>query len=117
MPGGTARTHANGTTGITCLVVAVPKLDAAARAYERLLGVTAPAPVADPLLAAEAVPLPCGEATVHLTSAPAGPIHQRLHRLGPGPYALLLCTDTARLGWLDAGLCHGAPIRLQPAEK
>ena len=116
VPGGTARTHANGTTGITYLVVAVPELDAAARAYERLLGVTAPPPVPNPLLAAEAVPLPCGEAAVQLTSAPAGPIHERLRQLGPGPYALLLCTDNARLGWLDPGLCHGAPIRLQPAE-
>ncbi len=117
VPGGAARTHANGTTGVTCVVVAVPDLDAAARAYERLLGVAAPAPVPDPLLAAEVVALPCGEAAVRLTSAFAGPIHERLHRLGAGPYALLLCTGYARLGWLDPVLSHGIPIRLQPADE
>lgn len=114
-PGTASQTHPNGVSGISSLVVAVPDLDAASRSYERLFELDAPAPMPDPLLAAEAVALPCGSATILLVAASAGPIHERLERLGAGPYALLLATEHERLGWLDAALCHGTPIRLQPA--
>lgn len=115
VPGNASQTHPNRVSGIGSLVVAVPELDAASQTYGRLLDVDAPAPQPDPLLAAVAVVLPCGSATIQLVAAAAGPIHDRLKRLGAGPYALLLATEHERLGWLDAALCHGAPIRLQPA--
>lgn len=115
VPGNASQAHPNGVSGIGSLVVAVPELDTASRAYGRVLDVAAPAPQPDPLLAAEAVALPCGSATIQLVAASAGPIHARLKRLGAGPYALLLATDHDRPGWLDAALCHRAPIRLQPA--
>jgi hypothetical protein len=116
VPGGASWRHPNGVTGITCLDIVVTALDKASDAYERLLGVDASAPVADPLLAAAVVMLPCGRSRVQLASAPAGPIHEHLVRLGASPYALLLATEHERLGWLDPVLSHGAAIRLQPAE-
>jgi len=115
VPAGTATVHRNRVSAISTVIVAVAGLEAAAQEYARLLDVPAPDPAPDPLLAAHAVSLPCGDTLVTLTSALAGPIHERLERRGAGPYALLLATTGDRAGWLDPGLSHGAPLRLQPA--
>ena len=117
VPGGTAADHANGVRTVSSVVVAVTDLAVAGEHYARLLGVSTPDPTPDPLLAADALHLPCGNATITLATAVAGPIHERLTRSGPGPYAIHLCTDGEQHGWLDSALSHGAPMRLHPAEE
>lgn len=115
VPSGLSTEHANGAVAIATVVIAVSDLDAAAQQYGGLLGYPLADPAPDPLLASLTIPFPCDGTSVLLTSAEAGPIHERVERMGPGPYALLITATGDRSGWLDPERSHGAALRLQPA--
>jgi len=115
VPSGPSAAHANGAVAVAAVVVGVPDLHVAAHQYASLLSAPLVDPVPDPLLAALTIPFRCGGTSVLITSAEAGPIHERVERAGPGPYALLIATTGERSGWLDPERCHGAALRLQPA--
>jgi catechol 2,3-dioxygenase-like lactoylglutathione lyase family enzyme len=115
VPSGEAAIHSNGAQGVDAVVVAVPELQLAAQQFATLLGTEAPDPASDPLLAADVVTLPCGAVRIMLTSAPAGPIHAHLMRLGSGPYALFLRAERDTGDWLGLEHTGGALIRLRAA--
>jgi catechol 2,3-dioxygenase-like lactoylglutathione lyase family enzyme len=115
VPSGVAAIHSNGVQGMDVVVVAVPDLPIAARQFAALLGAAVPDSAPDPLLAADAVSLPCGGVRIALTSAPSGPIHEHLTRLGSGPYALFLRTERGSSDWLELERTGGALIRLHAA--
>ncbi|MBN1286366.1 MAG: VOC family protein [Anaerolineae bacterium] len=116
VPGGDARVHPNGVTGVARVTVAVKDLQRSIDRYGALLGVGAAS--APPHVRAYDFPL--GGATLTVAAPPneAGPLYEHLAAHGEGPFALLLKTtggERARTGMLDAAKTHGARIALAPA--
>ncbi len=112
VPGGEAREHANGVTGVAGVVVAVRDLDASSARYRALLGVD---PVLEPdaaLSSSRSCVFPIEGAEIALAS-PGGaddPVRARL-RSGEGPCALRLrCTGPPAS--LDSDRTHGARLEL-----
>jgi catechol 2,3-dioxygenase-like lactoylglutathione lyase family enzyme len=119
VPGGAARQHPNGVTGIAGLTIAVDDLEASVARYRALLG-------RDPI---EQLPAPpgarfaafaIGGAVVTLVAAygetaPASEdsLRTRLAAHGAGPYALTLRAESAaNAGPLDPARTHGVPLDL-----
>ena len=115
VPSGTAVIHSNGAQGVDAVVVAVPELAPAAQQFAALLGAEVSAPATDPLLTAEVVSLPCNGARIMLTSAPAGPMHEHVERIGAGPYAFFVRADRDYGDWFDFERTGGVLIRLHTA--
>jgi catechol 2,3-dioxygenase-like lactoylglutathione lyase family enzyme len=120
VPGGVARQHPNGVTGIAGLTVVVDDLEASVARYRALLGhdpiEQLPASPPGARFAAFAI----GGATIILaapdeatTPTGAGALRARLAVHGEGPYALALRTEAAEnIGPLDSARTHGVPIEL-----
>ena len=112
VPGGDAREHANGATGISEVTVAVWDVQASARRYEALLGTP---PV---VLDAHTVSFGLGTARITLAAPAAGApadsaLHARLAARGEGPLAFALRAGTSSAGaLLDQHLSHGVDIDL-----
>lgn len=112
VPGGEAREHANGATGISEVTVAVQDVQASARRYEALLGA---APV---VLDEHTVSFGLGPARITLAAPASGApadsaLHVRLATRGEGPLAFALRAGTSSAGaLLDQRLSHGVDINL-----
>lgn len=97
-----AREQPNGVTGIAEIVVAVWDLAGSARLYEALLG-SAPAEQGDGTARFE----------VSGTSVTLAADHEVLPQRGEGPAELVLrASGKASSGYMDAGLAHGARLRV-----
>jgi catechol 2,3-dioxygenase-like lactoylglutathione lyase family enzyme len=111
VPGGAARDHANGVTGIESIVTLVGDLAASQARYNALLGV-------EPLsvLGAEAQQVrlfPLGDAIVYLAQPVDAPMRDVFVERGDAPFSLYLRGKAGALtGPLDPRFTHGVPIEI-----
>lgn len=115
VPEGTARTHANGVTGIVSLTVAVADLGASVSRYRALLGIAErEGTPAHTLSSARAAAFALGNTTLTLAT-PADDSHTslsaRLALRGEGPFALAL-RGMNQGATFDLRLAHGARMEL-----
>lgn len=110
VPGGAARQHPNGASGIATVWVATNDLAAAASRYRALLGQEADIR-ADAELQARVAVFNVGQATIVVASADSGssPVQAHVHAWGPGPYALALAGG-AGAATPDLKLSHGVRL-------
>ena len=109
VPGGAARSHANGATGIARLVVAVSSIDNASLLHQRLLDDDAEtARMTDEFI--EAVFAVGPHHIVLRQPLVAGLLRQRITRFGDGPFALELRGPAARE--FDPASAAGAHISI-----
>jgi hypothetical protein len=101
VPGGAARQHPNGVTGIADVVVAAADPGASAERYRDLLGVSGAGPS-----------FALGAGRIVLASASEPTARARLAARGEGPCALRLRSGSVSAGPLDPARTHGAPIDL-----
>jgi hypothetical protein len=115
VPEGTARTHANGVTGVVGLTVAVADLGASVSRYRALLGIAErDAGPSDPSSAERTAVFALDSAAITL-AMPAdtsnSALSARLASRGEGPFALAL-RGTNQHQSFDPGLSHGALLDL-----
>lgn len=113
VPGGDARVHTNGVTGVARVTIAVNDLQRSVDRYGALLGVETrrlPERV-------RAYDFSLGKTTLTLTAPPnpTSPLHEHLAVHGEGPFSLLLRTSGDRAGMLDMAKTHGARVALARA--
>jgi catechol 2,3-dioxygenase-like lactoylglutathione lyase family enzyme len=115
VPGGAARQHANGATGVASILVLVTALDSSVRRYRALLGLEPQPGSLSAWPEASTVGFVLGAATVALAQprVAGDELSDHLRRYGEGPYALKLRTgERGRTGTLDPARAHLARIEL-----
>jgi hypothetical protein len=115
VPGGAARIHANGASGIARLIVAVTSIDNAALLYQGLLSEDAEtARVTDEFI--EAVFRAGRQRIVLRQPLIAGPLRRHILQFGDGPFALELSAPAAREFDAQATGTHITIIADQPED-
>ncbi|MFQ5846348.1 MAG: VOC family protein [Candidatus Methylomirabilales bacterium] len=115
VPGGAARRHGSGVTGITDVLVLVVNRDISVSRYHTLLGVGPSRDAAPRWRDVPTVDFVLGSTSLSLAEPPGkgGPLCDALNDRGEGPYALRLRTnDPARVGFLDPIRAHHARIEM-----
>jgi hypothetical protein len=106
------RSHSNGATGISTLVLAVEDPAATSRYYARVLGRPG-APIHRPELEATGVSFAIGPNEIQLLASKSehGPLARWIHDRGQSPYEAVLASDRGDPTMLDPELLQGARLR------
>jgi catechol 2,3-dioxygenase-like lactoylglutathione lyase family enzyme len=117
VPPGTATEHPIASPGVAGVVVLVPDLDRATRAYEALLA--APGEASDPRIEGvrRARRFRVGPHWIELAEpeADADGLRRFIDERGAAPYRIVILIRSAPVDWLPVAQAHGADIRFAPA--
>jgi hypothetical protein len=116
VPPGTATEHPLGASGVAGLVILVPDLDRAAKAYEVLLGVPGRETEATIDGARRARRFPLGAQWIDLVEpeARAAALQQHIRDRGAAPYDIVLAGAGSSAAVLPTSRTHQSRIRVEP---